>query len=61
MAGVNYPDRWTLTAGQRAAVVVSLVHSAALDTLASRACTRDVLARTHSHPSHRLDEPLPRR
>jgi transposase len=48
-------------AGQRAAVVMSLVQSAKLNGLEPWAYLRDVLARIHSHPSHRLDELLPHR
>lgn len=48
-------------AGQRAAVVMSLVQSAKLNGLNPWAYLRDVLARIHSHPSHRLDELLPHR
>jgi transposase len=46
-------------AGQRAAVVMSLVQSARLNGLDPWAYLRDVLSRIHSHPSHRLDELLP--
>jgi transposase len=48
-------------AGQRAAVVMSLVQSAKLNGLDPWAYLRDVLARIHTHPSHRLDELLPHR
>ena len=48
-------------AGQRAAVVMSLVQSAKLNGLEPWAYLRDVLARIHSHPSHRIDELLPHR
>jgi transposase len=48
-------------AGRRAAVVMSLVQSAKLNGLDPWAYLRDVLARIHSHPSHRLDELLPHR
>lgn len=48
-------------AGQRAAVVMSLVQSAKLNGLDPWAYLRDVLARIHMHPSHRLDELLPHR
>ena len=48
-------------AGQRAAVVMSLVQSAKLNGLDPWAYLRDVLARIHSHPSNRLDELLPHR
>lgn len=48
-------------AGHRAAVVMSLVQSAKLNGLDPWAYLRDVLARIHSHPSHRLDELLPHR
>ena len=47
--------------GQRAAVVMSLVQSAKLNGLDPWAYLRDVLARIHTHPSHRLDELLPHR
>ena len=48
-------------AGQRAAVVMSLVQSVKLNALDPWAYLRDVLARIHSHPSHRIDELLPHR
>jgi transposase len=48
-------------AGQRAAVVMSLVQSAKLNGLDPWAYLRDVLARIHSHPSHRIEELLPHR
>jgi transposase len=48
-------------AGQRAAVVMSLVQSAKLNGLDPWAYLRDVLARIHAHPNHRLDELLPHR
>ena len=48
-------------AGQRAAVVMSLVQSAKLNGLDPWAYLRDVLARIHQHPSHRIDELLPHR
>jgi len=41
-------------AGQRAAVVMRLVKSAKLNGPEPWAYLRDVLARTHSHPRHRL-------
>ena len=48
-------------AGQRAAVVMSLVQSAKLNGLDPWAYLRDVLARIHLHPNHRLEELLPHR
>ena len=48
-------------AGQRAAVVMSLVQSAKLNGLDPWAYLRDVLVRIHTHPNHRLDELLPHR
>jgi len=48
-------------AGQRAAVVMSLVQSAKLNGLEPWAYLRDVLARIHSHPSQHIDELLPHR
>ena len=48
-------------AGQRAAVVMSLVQSAKLNGLDPWAYLRDVLARIHSHPSGRIDELLAHR
>jgi len=46
-------------AGRRAAVVMSLVQSVKLNGLDPWAYLSDVLARIHSHPSHRIDELLP--
>jgi len=48
-------------AGQRAAVVMSLVQSAKLNGIDPWAYLRDVLARIHSHPASRIDELLPHR
>jgi transposase len=48
-------------AGQRAAVVMSLVQSAKLNGLDLWAYLRDVLARIRGHPSSRIDELLPHR
>lgn len=48
-------------AGQRAAVVMSLVQSAKLNGREPWAYLRDVLARIHAHPSNRIDELLPHR
>ena len=48
-------------AGQRAAVVMSLVQSAKLNRLDPWAYLRDVLARIHAQPSHRIEELLPHR
>ena len=48
-------------AGQRAAVVMSLVQSAKLNGLDPWAYLRDVLARIHTHPNHLLEELLPHR
>ena len=48
-------------AGQRAAIVMSLVQSAKLNGHDPWAYLRDVLARIHSHPSHRIDALLPHR
>jgi len=48
-------------AGQRAAVVMSLVQSAKLNGLDPWAYLRDVLARIHTHPNQRLEELLPHR
>ena len=45
-------------AGQRAAVVMSLVQSARLNKLDPWAYLRDVLARINSHPSHRIHKLL---
>jgi transposase len=47
-------------AGERAAVVMSLVQSAKLNKVEPWAYLRDVLARIHSHPSG-IDELLPHR
>jgi transposase len=48
-------------AGQRAAVVISLVQSAKLCRIDPWAYLRDVLARIHNHPASRIDELLPHR
>lgn len=48
-------------AGERAAVVMSLVQSAKLNQIDPWAYLRDVLARIHSHPASRIDELLPHR
>lgn len=48
-------------AGQRAAVVMSLVQSAKLNRIDPWAYLRDVLARLHGHPASRIDELLPHR
>jgi transposase len=48
-------------AGQRAAIVMSLVQSAKLNKLDPWAYLRDVLARIHRHPNRHIDELLPHR
>ena len=48
-------------AGQRAAVVMSLVQSAKLNKIDPWAYLRDVLARIHTQPASRIDELLPHR
>lgn len=48
-------------AGQRAAMVMSLVQSARLHGHDPRAYLRDVLKRLLAHPNHRIDELLPHR
>jgi transposase len=48
-------------AGQRAAIVMSLVQSAKLNQIDPWAYLRDVLARIHGHPASRIDELLPNR
>jgi transposase len=48
-------------AGQRAAIVMSLVQSAKLNKIDPWAYLRDVLARIHGHPASRIDELLPHR
>ena len=48
-------------AGERAAVVMSLVQTAKLNKIEPWAYLRDVLARIHSHPASRIDELLPHR
>ena len=48
-------------AGQRAAVVMSLVHSAKLNGHHPHAYLRDVLERLPSHPASRIEELLPHR
>ena len=48
-------------AGQRAAVVMSLVQSAKLNKIDPWAYLRDVFARIHGHPASRIGELLPHR
>ncbi len=48
-------------AGQRAAIVMSLVHSAKLHGHDPWAYLKDVLERLPLHPNHRIDELLPHR
>jgi hypothetical protein len=48
-------------AGQRAAIVMSLVQSAKLNGHDPWAYLRDVLERLPSHPNSRIDELLPHR
>ena len=48
-------------AGQRAAVVMSLVQSAKLNGLDPHAYLKDVLERLPSHPDSRIEELLPHR
>jgi transposase len=48
-------------AGQRAAMVMSLVQSAKMNGVEPWAYLRDVLARIHSHPNSRIEELLPHR
>jgi transposase len=48
-------------AGQRAAMVMSLVQSAKLNGHEPWAYLKDVLERLQSHPNHRIDELLPHR
>lgn len=48
-------------AGERAAMVMSLVQSAKLNKVEPWAYLRDVLARIHGHPASRIDELLPHR
>jgi transposase len=48
-------------AGQRAAIVMSLVQSAKLNGLDPHAYLRDVLQRLPMHPASRLGELLPHR
>ena len=48
-------------AGQRAAMVMSLVQSARLNGHEPWAYLRDVLERLLEHPNHRIDELLPHR
>ena len=48
-------------AGQRAAIVMSLVQSAKLNGHEPWAYLRDVLERLPSHPNNRIDELLPHR
>jgi hypothetical protein len=48
-------------AGQRAAVVMSLVQSAKLNGLDPHAYLKDVLERLPSHPASRIEELLPHR
>jgi len=48
-------------AGQRAAIVISLVQSAKLNGHDPHAYLRDVLQRLPTHPAQRIDELLPHR
>ncbi len=48
-------------AGQRAAMVMSLVQSAKLHGHNPWAYLKDVLERLQAHPNHRIDELLPHR
>ena len=48
-------------AGQRAAMVMSLVQSAKLNGHDPWAYLKDVLERLLAHPNHRIDELLPHR
>lgn len=57
----NWVFAGSALAGQRAAVVMSLVQTAKLNGLDPWAYLRDVLARLHTHPNHRLEELLPHR
>jgi transposase len=64
-AATHHAKNWLFVgselAGERAAVVMSLVQSAKLNKVEPWAYLRDVLARIHSHPASRIDELLPHR
>ena len=45
--------------GERAAVMLSLIHSAKLNDVDPQAWLADVLARLQDHPARRIDELLP--
>ena len=55
----NWPFAGSLRAGQRAAAVMSLLHSARINGLEPYACLNDVLTRLPRQPASRIDELLP--
>jgi transposase len=57
----NWLFAGSLRAGQRAAVVMSLVHSARINGHDPYAYLKDVLERLPTHPASRIDELLPHR
>ncbi len=57
----NWLFAGSLRAGQRAAAVMSLVHSARINGHDPYAYLRDILERLPSHPATRIDELLPHR
>jgi transposase len=57
----NWLFAGSLCAGKRAAAVMSLVHSARLNSYEPYAYLRDVLERLPTHPASRIQELLPHR
>jgi len=57
----NWLFAGSLRAGQRAAAVMSLIHSARINGLDAYAYLRDVLERLPLHPASRIEELLPHR
>ena len=55
----NWPFAGSLRAGQRAAAVMSLLHSARINGLEPYAYLKDVLTRLPRQPASRIDELLP--
>jgi hypothetical protein len=59
--GANWLFVGSEMAGQRAAIVMSLVQSAKLNSIDPWAYLRDALARIRSHPANRIEELLSHR